>query len=118
MEPNKKSYYCHFELTLDIIGGKWKPLILYFIGMNKVLRYRELRRKIPNISERMLTRQLRDLEKNKLVNREIYREVPPKVEYSLTTTGESLMPILKELQVWGMAYNNEMEIANFIIKKD
>lgn len=110
----KKSYHCHFELTLDIIGGKWKPLILYYIGMNDVIRYGELRRQIPNISERMLTRQLRDLEQNKLVHREIYREVPPKVEYSLTEGGASLLPILNELQLWGMDYNTKMNIANFI----
>lgn len=114
MEKDQKSYHCHFELTLDIIGGKWKPLILYYIGINKVLRYGELKRHIPNINERMLTRQLRELEKGKLIHREIYREVPPRVEYSLTKVGESLLPLLNELQIWGMDYNNKMNIANFI----
>ena len=110
----KKNYYCHFELTLDIIGGKWKPLILYYIGTNKVIRYGALRRTIPNINERMLTRQLRELEKAELIHREVYREVPPRVEYSLTATGESLLPILNQLQLWGMDYNNRMDIASFI----
>lgn len=118
MEQKTKSYHCHFELTLDIIGGKWKPLILYYIGMHKVLRYGELRRHIPNINERMLTRQLRELEKGDLVHREIYREVPPRVEYSLTETGESLLPILQKLQTWGQDYNTKMNIAEFLINNE
>lgn len=109
-----KTYHCHFELTLDIIGGKWKPLILFYIGINGVLRYGELKRHIPNINERMLTRQLRELEKDQLVHREVYREIPPKVEYSLTESGKSLMPLLKELQHWGQEYNEKMNIAKFI----
>ena len=118
MDTNQKSYYCHFELTLDVIGGKWKPLILYYIGINEVLRYGELKRHIPNINERMLTRQLRDLEKDNLIKREVYREVPPKVEYSLTDRGKSLLPILHDLQIWGQNYNEEMNIAKFIVNNE
>lgn len=113
----KKQYHCQFELTLDIIGGKWKPLILFYIGMEEVIRYGELKKCIPNINERMLTRQLRDLEKDDLVNREVYREVPPKVEYSLTKLGKSIMPILKELKDWGVGYNQVKNIADFSSKK-
>ena len=110
--PNK-DYHCQFELTLDIIGGKWKPLILFYIGMNKNIRYGELRKTIPNINERMLTRQLRELEKDHLIHREVYREVPPRVEYSLTIDGESIMPVLDKLHLWGVEYNNKFHISTF-----
>jgi DNA-binding HxlR family transcriptional regulator len=116
--PNQKSYNCYFELTLDIIGGKWKPIILYYIGKEEVIRYGELRRSIPNINERMLTRQLRELEKDQLVHREIYKEVPPKVEYSLTDLGKTIMPILEELKDWGVFYNNKRNIATFDFERE
>ena len=80
----EKQYNCYFELTLDIIGGKWKPIILYYINTNKVARHSDLKRFIPSINERMLTRQLRELEEDELINRKVYPVVPPKVEYSLT----------------------------------
>ena len=80
----EKQYNCYFELTLDIIGGKWKPIILYYINTNKVARHSDLKRFIPCINERMLTRQLRELEEDELINRKVYPVVPPKVEYSLT----------------------------------
>ncbi len=112
-QNQSKNYHCQFELTLDIIGGKWKPLILFYIGMYEVLRYGELKRHIPNINERMLTRQLRELEKDKLIHREIYREVPPRVEYTLTSDGKSILPILKELHIWGKDYNKKFNIASF-----
>jgi len=114
MNQENKKYHCHFELTLDIIGGKWKPLILFYIGKNNVLRYGEIKKHIPNINERMLTRQLRELEKADLINRKVYPVVPPKVEYSLTKEGKSLLPILDELQAWGVDYNHKMNIAKFI----
>jgi len=112
---SQKNYHCHVELTLDIIGGKWKPIILYFIGKNKVLRYGEIKKSIPNINERMLTRQLRELEKHHLIHREIFKEIPPKVEYSLTPVGESVMPILYQMLKWGIKYNDDFEIAEFNI---
>lgn len=109
----QKNYHCHFELTLDIIGGKWKPIILFYIGKDDVLRYGELKKAIPNINERMLTRQLRELEKHGLIHREVYKEVPPKVEYTLTEIGKSIMPILLSLLDWGIDYNNKFDIAKF-----
>lgn len=112
---SKRVYNCYFELTLDIIGGKWKPIILYYVGENKVMRYGELRRCIPSISERMLTRQLRELENDGIVHREIYREVPPKVEYSLTELGDTIMPILYQLKQWGIEYNKKKDVAIFEI---
>ena len=115
MRNNKRLYNCYFELTLDIIGGKWKPIILYYIGENEVIRFGDLKRCIASINERMLTRQLRELERDGLVHREVYREVPPRVEYSLTEMGNSIMPIMYDLKQWGIDYNKEMDIAEFVI---
>lgn len=101
----KKVYHCNVELTIDIIGGKWKPLIIHHIGNSDIIRYGELKRKIPNINERVLSRQLRELEENGLIIRKIYDEVPLKVEYSVTKIGKALTPILDELGEWGIKYN-------------
>lgn len=108
-----KQYNCYFELTLDIVGGKWKPIILYYISINKVARHSELKRFIPSINERMLTRQLRELEEDKLINRKVYPVVPPKVEYTLTEHGETLIPILESLVKWGIGYANSIGFNNF-----
>ncbi len=106
-ELNDKYYRCFFELTLDIIGGKWKPVVLYYLGRDGTLRFSELRACMPNITERMLTKQLRELEKHGMVHREIYKQVPPKVEYSLTGTGVSIVPLLNQLKDWGEDYYND-----------
>ncbi|WP_420852321.1 winged helix-turn-helix transcriptional regulator [Oceanirhabdus seepicola] len=103
----EKSYRCYFELTLDLIGGKWKPIILYYLGFHGTLRYAELRRCLSKITERMLTKQLRELEMDKMVNRKIYPQIPPKVEYSLTEKGKSLIPLLNQLKDWGEGYFND-----------
>ncbi|MGL4452659.1 MAG: winged helix-turn-helix transcriptional regulator [Sarcina sp.] len=113
-----KDYNCYFELTLDLIGGKWKPIIMYYIGAKEVIRYGELKRCIPNINERMLTRQLRELEEDKLINRKVYREVPPRVEYSLTDIGETVIPILNNLKSWGIKYNDLHKIIEIKNEKD
>lgn len=102
------SYRCYFELTLQVLGGKWKPIILYHLSRESVLRFSDLRRTMPNITERMLTKQLRELEKDGLVLRTVYREVPPRVEYSLTPLGASLMPILMQLREWGVRYEKHL----------
>lgn len=96
-----KAYNCYFELTLDLIGGKWKPIILYKVGVNEVLRYAEIRRSIPKITERMLSKQLKELEADMLLSRKVYPVIPPKVEYRLTEKGLSLLPILGHLKIWG-----------------
>jgi DNA-binding HxlR family transcriptional regulator len=96
------------ELTLDLIGGKWKSLILWHLGEN-TLRFSELRKTLPQITQKMLTQQLRELEASGLVNRFIYTQIPPKVEYSLTPTGQSLLPILETLCQWGLNYANTTE---------
>lgn len=110
---SKKQYNCYFEMTLDIMGGKWKPIILYYINHNGVARHSDLKRFIPSINERMLTRQLRELENDMLITRKVYPVVPPKVEYSLTKSGKSLIPILTSLIEWGKNYAHSMDYKNF-----
>ncbi|KKK38196.1 HxlR family transcriptional regulator [Mesobacillus campisalis] len=99
-----KTFNCEKELTLSIIGGKWKMLILWYLGKQGTKRFGELRKLIPDITQRMLTNQLRELEEDLIIDRTVYPVVPPKVEYSLTKQGESLMPILEALYQWGKDY--------------
>lgn len=97
-------YYCSIELTIQLIGGKWKPIILWHLAQDGILRFGELRRIIPNITQKMLTQQLRELEADGLVHREVYPQVPPKVEYSLTKPGKDMMPLLIQMRDWGAEY--------------
>lgn len=99
-----KVFNCEKELTLNIIGGKWKMLIMWHLGKTGTKRFGELKTLIPGITQRMLTNQLRELEEDEIVHREVYPVVPPKVEYSLTKNGESLMPILDAMYEWGKNY--------------
>ena len=94
---------CPVEATLDLIDGKWKAVILYHL-LNDTVRFNELRRRLSRITQRMLTRQLRELEADGLIHREIYAEVPLRVEYSLTTLGRSLEPVVRMLWTWGNQY--------------
>ena len=94
---------------MDLIGGKWKPLILHHIGNSGVIRYGELKRKIPNINERVLTRVLRELESYELIKRKVYDEKPLKVEYSPSERGSTLMSILDSLGEWGLNYNHDYD---------
>lgn len=96
---------CPVKLTADIIGGKWKPSILFFLE-GGTLRFGELQRLIPRMTKKMLTQHLRDLERHEIVRRRVYAEVPPKVEYSLTRHGESLKPILKLMSAWGTKHRS------------
>ena len=91
---------CPVTLTANIIGGKWKPSILFFLE-GGTRRFGELQKLIPVMTKKMLTQQLRDLERHEIIRRKVYAEVPPKVEYSLTKHGESLKPILKLMSAWG-----------------
>ena len=88
------------EATLDVIGGKWKSIILCHLG-GGAMRTSELRRAIPNVSQRVLTKQLREIERDKIIKRKVYGQVPPKVEYSLTKEGRSLRQILVAMSDWG-----------------
>lgn len=94
---------CPVAATLDLIGGKYKALILWHLSDEK-LRFSELHKKITNATPKMLTQQLRELENHKLIHREVFPVIPPKVEYSLTETGRSLMPILVAMRDWGAGY--------------
>jgi DNA-binding HxlR family transcriptional regulator len=94
---------CGVRATLHIIGGKWKPVIAFHL-LEGTLRFGELRRLLPDATQKMLTQQLRELERDGVVSRKIYQQVPPKVEYSLTPHGRTLRPILKALCQWGQAH--------------
>lgn len=98
----KKIYHLAVEATLDIIGGKWKPIILCHLG-GRTLRNGELLRLIPQISQRVLTQQLRELETDGIITRHVYQEIPPRVEYQLTDQGNSLRDILLAMSQWGEA---------------
>ncbi len=95
-----KEYHCAMDVTMDYIGGKWKTVVLWYLRKDKK-RFSELRKLIPNITEKMLSLQLKDLENDGLVKRKIYPQVPPKVEYYLTDFGKTLIPMLEEIAQWG-----------------
>lgn len=95
---------CPVEVTLDVIGGKWKPVILHYLIDGSTKRFGELKRLMPGITQRMLTNQLRELERAGIVHRVVYREVPPRVEYSITESGKSLGGILELMRAWGVAH--------------
>lgn len=95
-----KEFDCPLETTLAMIGGKYKILIVYFL-INQTLRYSELQKLLPQASPKMLAQQLKELEKDGLVHRELYPVVPPKTEYSLTELGKSLAPIILAIYQWG-----------------
>lgn len=98
---------CPVEACLDLIGGKWKGVILFHL-LGGTKRFNELRRLLPKVTQRMLTRQLRELERDEIVVRTIYPEVPPRVEYSLSEMGKTLEPVVQLLQRWGSEYMSRM----------
>ena len=99
--------FCPVETTLTLIGDKWKVLILRDL-MPGTKRFGELKRSVGNVSQKVLTAQLRAMEENELVHREVYAEVPPRVEYSLTELGKSLKPILDSMRAWGEEYKSSI----------
>ena len=107
----KENCYLHefgyedFERVVDMVGGKWKLRIIYMLALHEVLRYGELKKLLAPITHKMLTSQLKDLEKDNLISRKEYKQIPPKVEYSLTDMGRGLEPIVKELYLWIKKYN-------------
>lgn len=96
---------CPVEATLEVIGGKWKGVVLFHL-LEGTHRFSELRRKLPSVTQRMLTKQLRELEEAGLVLRTVYAEVPPRVEYCLTELGETLRPVVAALKTWGDAHGD------------
>ncbi|MGB3758641.1 MAG: helix-turn-helix domain-containing protein [Rivularia sp. (in: cyanobacteria)] len=100
VENPKKMVSCEVETTLQIIGGRWKVLIIRELLLG-IRRFGELQRALPGVTQKMLTQQLREMEQDGIVHREVYAEIPPKVEYSLTSLGESLQPILNAMHEWG-----------------
>ena len=96
---------CPVAATLEVIGGKWKPLILFHLR-EKSMRFSELRRVVPQATQKMLTQQLRDLERDGIVSRKVYAVVPPKVDYSLTAYGQTLKPLLGLMCDWGARHNS------------
>ena len=107
LAKSQRASVCPVETGLDLISGRWKARILWKLYQG-TMRYGELRRALPGITEKMLARQLRELERDQLVIRTQYPEVPPRVEYALSEFGETMRPILEALREWGMANNTRL----------
>jgi DNA-binding HxlR family transcriptional regulator len=107
---NKKVVTCPVETTLAVIHGRWKVLVIRQL-LDGIKRFGELHRALPGISHRTLAKQLREMEAARLIRRKVYREVPPKVEYSLTPLGESLKPVLMAMDEWGQLYARKVTKA-------
>ena len=110
---------CPVETTLDLIGGKYKALILWHLSEKK-LRFSELRKLVSNATAKMLTQQLRELEASALIHREVFPIIPPKVEYSLTDLGKSLLPVLVAMRDWGADYlrTKNIDTCCFMMRND
>lgn len=106
---------CPMEFAMTQISGKWKLIILWHIYTKKVIRYGELKRSVNKITDKMLSNQLKELVRDNIVHKEIYHEIPLRVEYSLTEYGESLIPIMKMLYKWGQEY---LEKVNYQLKEN
>ena len=104
-------FRCYFQLAMMVIGGKWKPKVLFHLARHEVIRFGELRRAVVGITEKMLIQSLKELERDGIVKRKVYRQVPPKVEYSLTDLGKSFIPTLDSMFEWGKSY------ASFLVAK-
>jgi DNA-binding HxlR family transcriptional regulator len=112
-ESNATGTKCGVETTIAVVGGKWKPMILYAL-LSGPRRFGELNRLIPEVTQRMLTLQLRELEEDGVIYREVYKQVPPKVEYSLTPFGRTIEPILLLMEQWGEQYADMVGQRNHI----
>jgi DNA-binding HxlR family transcriptional regulator len=97
---------CPVTAAVDVLGGKWKPIIVHYL-LQRTHRFGELRRRMPGVTQQMLTLQLRELERDGVVRREVFPEVPPKVEYTLTPLGHRLAPVLDAMTAWGAMYLSE-----------
>lgn len=117
-----KEATCEIEVAFDIIGGKWKPIILWFLGELGTLRFGQLQHLMPDITHRILTKQLRELETHQLIERKTYPEVPPRVEYSITDNGREVLPILDMMCEWAdrnsyFGYNIKYNLCEEDIEK-
>ncbi|GAB1445160.1 helix-turn-helix domain-containing protein [Flammeovirgaceae bacterium] len=111
---NGQEFHCAMDVTMHYIGGKWKTVVLWYLREDKK-RFSELKRLIPNITEKMLSLQLKNLEKDGIIGRKLYPEVPPKVEYFLTDFGKSLIPMMEEIARWG---RNLAKVKGKVIDKE
>jgi DNA-binding HxlR family transcriptional regulator len=102
---------CPVTATMKVIGGKWKPILINCIYLDSPARFGEMKRKLKGITQTMLTAQLRELEKDGIINRKIYAEIPPKVEYTLTEFGATLKPIIQSLADWGIKHRLNKNLA-------
>ena len=117
IKMNGRIYHCALDITMDYIGGKWKAVVLWYLRNDKK-RFGELKKQIPQITEKMLSMQLKELEKDGIVSRKVYAEVPPKVEYFLTPEGKTLLPILEELAKWGRNKGRKNDIIQEVKKTE
>lgn len=106
MEFRGLNYHCALDVTMHYIGGKWKTVVLWYLR-NRTLRFSELKKHIPDITEKMLSLQLKSLEEDGIIRREVFPEVPLRVEYSLTDFGRSLIPVLEAIAKWGRDRGSE-----------
>lgn len=97
-------YGCSVGATLSVIGGRWKPKIIFILMHNGVMRFGEMRKEVPEVTQKILTAQLRELEEDGIIKRKVYPEVPPRVEYSLTDYGKSLEPVMLAMRDWGASH--------------
>lgn len=114
--PTLPGFTCGLDATLRVIAGKWKPLILYFVAQDGPTRYGALRRAVRDVSDKMLIQHLKELEADGLVKRTDYKEIPPRVDYSLTPLGHSLAQALVPLCTWGT--ENMAEVARVFAERD
>lgn len=99
-----EEFRCPVTYTLSVVGGKWKWIILYMIYLEEIVRYNQLKKRLPSIAHKTLSQQLDELEQRDIIRRKQYDEIPPRVEYSLTEKGKSLIPILLQMAQWGKEY--------------
>lgn len=104
-------YRCPVELTISLLSGKWKAVLLWELS-ERTIRFNELTRLFPEVTRKMLTQQLKEMERDGLVHRQEYNQIPPKVEYSLTEFGRSFMPVIRSMNQWGIDYLTEKVDSN------
>jgi DNA-binding HxlR family transcriptional regulator len=112
MEPPEWTLVEQVERLMSVLGAKWKPAIMFVLVRHGPVRFNELRRSIPGVSQKMLTERLRELERDGLVKRTLYAEIPARVEYTVTTMGRELDPIYKSICAWGQGRRRDIDAAN------